>query len=1288
MQNFTTPKDAQVVYVLGTVQIDTSKSTELQIGESLASETVLLLAQGSEVTLAYADGTEQKITNEYDVLYGSDDQALESVSETALAQTSSETTPDNVQADIDAIQAAVESGDDIELPDTAAGGLAANEGTGFITLDRNGNELLAGAGYDTTELDSNTGTADVPVIADPIDNVNELNDNNLPDAVDDTFGMGENTQLSGTLLGNDDLGDEATTVTAFDSTSVNGGAVTVDAQGNFTYTPVTDFVGSDTFTYTITDADGDSSTATVTINIANGNNLPDAVDDTFGMAENTQLSGTLLGNDDLGDEATSVTDFDSTSVNGGAVTVDAQGNFTYIPVTDFVGSDTFTYTITDADGDASTATVTINIANVNNLPDAVDDTFGMAENTQLSGTLLGNDDLGDEATTVTDFDSTSVNGGAVTVDAQGNFTYTPVTDFVGSDTFTYTITDVDGDTSTATVTINIANGNNLPDAVDDTFGMAENTQLSGTLLGNDDLGDEATTVTDFDSTSVNGGVVTVDAVGNFSYTPVTDFVGSDTFTYTITDVDGDTSTATVTVNVANVNNLPDAVDDIFGMDENTQLSGTLLGNDDLGDETTTVTAFDSTSSNGGTVAVDTAGNFTFTPVADFVGSDTFTYTITDSDGDTSTATVTVVVNNVPVVDALPNAVDDAFAINENTTLNNNVLGNDDLGDPLTTVTPFNTATANGGTVSMEANGNFSYSPAIDFVGEETFTYTITDADGDTSSATVTVTVSAPPENVPPVAADDSFSVAEGEAVSGNVITHNDGDGVVDTDGGDGATLTVTQVNGVDLVFDGVTGEATVAIKDGTLLIKEDGSFTYTHNGNDPVGAAPSFAYTLSDGADVDIGNVTIAVTPVNNPPVAEADSFSVDEGKSVGGNVITHNDGDGKVDTDGGDGGTLNVTHINNIELTIDPASGVATFSIIDGVVTAVSPTDVLVFDGAKDNGILQINADGDFTYENKGFLEGSPAPSFEYTLSDGLDTDKATVSIAIDTNTPIANDDASAFEFIEGDPRVIKGNVTGLGRGSSGDARDNFGLDSSGTPAVTQVEYIGKNGLVVRTLDVNNTSANPITIETVFGTLSIDNMGNYKFAEKVGLKLADITGDSGLGDHIPKNSDGNFILKFSYTIQDGDTLNSETSSADLVIEIRPPATTSPKSMHSSFDETSGLIDTDFDASPLINTDEPAFTYSPELEGLSDILTDDNTNGLETYLAALGEDGSAIFDIDLAGAFKNSLVEAAVLDKGQSDLGSFATVTNGLLEGGGTIISDQAAATNAPIAEFDSVELL
>ena len=486
-----------------------------------------------------------------------------------------------------------------------------------------------------------------------------------------------------------------------------------------------------------------------------------------------------------------------------------------------------------------------------------------------------------------------------------------------------------------------------------------------------------------------------------------------------------------------------------------------------------------------------------------------------------------------------------------------------MGDNPTTVTAFDNASTNGGTVNVNPDGTFSYTPATDFAGADTFTYTITDADGDMSTATVTVNVAN--VNVPPVAADDEFSVDEGQSVSGNVITNNDGDGVVDTDGGDGGSMFVTQINGVDLVF---------------------------------------------------------------------------------------------------------------------DPTSGFATFTIIDGVATAVTSTVGVVFDGAKDNGILQINVDGGFTYENKGFLDGSPEPTFEYTLSDGTDTDTAIVSIAVETNAPTANDDETSFEFTAGDPRTVTGNVTGLVRGgSSSDIRDDFGLDGSGSPAVTQVEYMG----IVHLLDVSNTSSNPIEIVTEFGSLFMNNNGGYSFVEKDGLTLEDITADD-----IPINSDGNLELEFTYTIQDGDTLNSETSSADLTIEIAAPVTTLAKGMSVSFDETSGLIDTDFDSKSLINADKATYKFSPDLADLGDILTDDNTDGLETYLAAMGKDESVMDGIDLAAATKDSPIEAVVLAKGQndSDHDFSATVTNGLLAGGGTIMSDQAAATNTPIAEFDSAELL
>ena len=107
--------------------------------------------------------------------------------------------------------------------------------------------------------------------------------------------------------------------------------------------------------------------------------------------------------------------------------------------------------------------------------------------------------------------------------------------------------------------------------------------------------------------------------GTLTFTPAAGFVGADTFTYTITDSDGETSTATVSVDVTDA--VPAANDDSDSTHLNTPVTISVLANDDLGDEPTTITAFDATSANGGTVVDNGDGTLTYTPASGFVGTD-------------------------------------------------------------------------------------------------------------------------------------------------------------------------------------------------------------------------------------------------------------------------------------------------------------------------------------------------------------------------------------------------------------------------------------------------------------------------------------------------------------------------------------------------------------------------------------------------------------------------------------------------------------------------------------------
>jgi hypothetical protein len=539
-----------------------------------------------------------------------------------------------------------------------------------------------------------------------------------------------------------------------------------------------------------------------------------------------------------------------------------------------------------------------------------------------------------------------------------------------------------------------------------------------------------------------------------------------------------------------------------------------------------------------------------------------------------------------------------------------------------------------------------------------------------------------------VANDDSQSIelkgdiltgAASVTVSGNIIAGGTAGDVADTS----ADGTVTLVSVAGQFFTDSVTPIVITTNFGQLSIDSSGAYIYTSQEGvalpDDV-VTESFAYVIEDGdarlVESDTATLTINLTPelVNIAPVAQDDSFSLLEGTEVSGNVITHIDNnDGEVDTDAdGDDRDLKITHVEGFAI-----SGNAIFKIIDGVLSETTAAEILLnstFIGTNDNGILRINTNGAFTYENKGFLKDSSAPSFEYTLSDGIDIHKAVVTINVDTNAPIANDDVATYIFDEDKAVTVEGNVTGLafGRGST-DQRDNFGNDGPGSPAVTQVEYLG----VVYTLDANNTSGNRITISTEFGYLSIDNKGGYKFTEE-GL-TSDEVGKDGIS------------LEFTYIIQDGDLVNPDQDSAILTINIKPPQQpdSQPNDLDIHFNQTSGTIDTGIDTQEL-SADKVAFAYSPDTYDLGNILTDGHTGGLEKYLAEMAGDDGAMVNIDQAAVLNNvQAEESIVLEKGEvvSKYASLATVSNGLLAEGAIIISDAAEATSAPIAELDSTEL-
>jgi hypothetical protein len=168
-------------------------------------------------------------------------------------------------------------------------------------------------------------------------------------------------------------------------------------------------------------------------------------------------------------------------------------------------------------------------------------------------------------------------------------------------------------------------------------------------------------------------------------------------------------------------------------------------NDDLTDNAV-VTTFDATSTGGGTVVDNGDGTVGYTPLAGFVGPDSFTYEICDDDAPVatcSTATVSVLVAD----QGTPDAVDDGPITITGESSGNPVdwATNDDLVDD-STLNSFDATSTNGGTVVDNGDGTFGYTPAAGFSGSDSFTYTVCDDDLPTptcDTATVTLDVIPP-----------------------------------------------------------------------------------------------------------------------------------------------------------------------------------------------------------------------------------------------------------------------------------------------------------------------------------------------------------------------------------------------------------------------------------------------------------------------------------------------------------------------------------------------------------------
>jgi Ca2+-binding RTX toxin-like protein len=289
------------------------------------------------------------------------------------------------------------------------------------------------------------------------------------------------------------------------------------------------------------------------------NALPDARDDAFQVVQGRSVSGNLFANNGTGADSDPDGDALTTqarsfvTANGGTVTIAANGAFTYAAAAGFTGADVLSYVLDDGFGGTDSATITVNVL-ANLAPTARADSFAGTEDRSLTGNVLADNGAGadsdpnGDALTVTARTITTARGGTVTIQANGSFVYTPLANFYGPDSFTYTVSDGFGLSSTGTVSIAVANVNDAPTYGYDAISAVTTVRTTGNLLLNDrDVDGDVLSAAPASFTTARGGVVTIQANGQYTYQNMDGLVGTETFYYTVLDGRGGSATGIATV---------------------------------------------------------------------------------------------------------------------------------------------------------------------------------------------------------------------------------------------------------------------------------------------------------------------------------------------------------------------------------------------------------------------------------------------------------------------------------------------------------------------------------------------------------------------------------------------------------------------------------------------------------------------------------------------------------------------------------------------------------------------
>ncbi len=734
------------------------------------------------------------------------------------------------------------------------------------------------------------------------------------------------------------------------------------ANGTFSYVHDGSETATDTFLYNLSDG-VNNVTVTVTIQINAVNDCPNIVSAQSDINVNEDAPNSvfnlksIFGDVDVRPTVNNLT-FTVTHTGAGIATVTlSSATLTIDYIEDQTGSFIVTTTVDDNTGDASCSPLTNDVFNVtvnpqNDPPLTVGDQLSVLEGGTVTVTTLGassvleNDTDVEIGTPTTAFLVTSPTFGTISLTSTGSFMYSHDGSETTSDSFTYKSNDGTQDGNTATVSITITKVNDCPETTTGSYTLIYNEDVAipslniGATVSDSDLPPDTILYT---RVQTNSGLssVTVSDQGVVAFNNIAQHDnGSLTATITVDDQNCQIDIP-IYLTIVPVNDCPtldNAIPDINSSEDSAPIVIDIRNT--FSDVESPTLQYTAVAQNPSLIEVTTTSTSLIVQFKENQNGNT-NIILTAFDGDPGCSPDDIINVNITSVNDQPTGNLDTISVVNGGTINTlndgvttSVLSNDTdpEGNPLTA--QLSSGPING-SLTLNANGTFSYTHDGSATTTDVFYYKPTDGFFPGNTTTVTIYINNPANGV----SDSIFVMESGTAT----ITSNGSTSVLanDTDP-DGDALTAVKVTNPSK---------------GTVTLNANGTFLYTHGGSNE--STDSFTYSANDGK-IDSAPITVSinVTGTNDAPVANSDTIIVDIGATAtsldnGQTKVTYND--------------------------IDPDADSLTVTLVS------SPT----------YGNLTLNSNGTFSYVQGGTMNSGD--SFQYKAFDGnVYSNNATVNIYV----------------------------------------------------------------------------------------------------------------------------------------------------------------------------------------------------------------------------------------------------------------------------------------------------